>query len=140
MVKEKKKVDMWLKKRGIIWVKADSLECGELTTFVFLPLPPSNTVDNTKDHDEDEEETIQRGLDTYPEDKDRQNVAGGATGAGAGGSATGTTVEKGNEVLIMNAKNDDRTTSFFSQPGILAGKKLIDGGMGNMEQRWWWCM
>lgn len=72
---------------------------------------------DTKDHDEDEE-TIQRGLDTYPEDKDRQNVGGSATGTSSGGA-----VEKGNEVLIMNAKNDDRTTSFFSQPGILAGKK-----------------
>jgi len=26
----------------------------------------------------------------------------------------------GNDVLIMNAKNEDRTTSFFAQPGILA--------------------
>lgn len=68
---------------------------------------------------DDDEETIQRGLDTYPEDKDRQNIGAGATG----GSSSGT-VEKGNEVLIMNAKNEDRTTSFFSQPGILAGKDL----------------
>ena len=28
----------------------------------------------------------------------------------------------GSGVLIMNAKNDDRTASFFAQPGILAGK------------------
>lgn len=28
----------------------------------------------------------------------------------------------GNEVLIMNAKSEDRTASFFAQPGILAGK------------------
>lgn len=28
----------------------------------------------------------------------------------------------GNEVLIMNANDDDRTASFFAQPGILAGK------------------
>lgn len=28
----------------------------------------------------------------------------------------------GNEVLIMNTKNEDRPTSFFAQPGILAGK------------------
>ena len=27
----------------------------------------------------------------------------------------------GNEVLIMNANDDDRTASFFAQPGILAG-------------------
>lgn len=27
----------------------------------------------------------------------------------------------GNEVLIMNANDEDRTTSFFAQPGILAG-------------------
>lgn len=26
------------------------------------------------------------------------------------------------DVSIMNAKNEDRTTSFFAQPGILAGK------------------
>lgn len=31
----------------------------------------------------------------------------------------------GNEVLIMNTKNDERPTSFFAQPGILAGKYLI---------------
>lgn len=43
---------------------------------------------------------------------------------GAGGAATGTGSSGvvGNEVHIMNAKNEDRTTSFFSQPGILAGK------------------
>lgn len=28
----------------------------------------------------------------------------------------------GNEVLIMNTKSEDRTASFFAQPGILAGK------------------
>lgn len=55
---------------------------------------------------------MHRGLDPYPEDKDA-NRQGGSAGA----------PEKGNEVLIMNAKNDDRTTSFFSQPGILAGNK-----------------
>lgn len=32
----------------------------------------------------------------------------------------------GNEVLIMNANDDDRTASFFAQPGILAGKFLND--------------
>lgn len=32
----------------------------------------------------------------------------------------------GNEVLIMNTKNDERQTSFFAQPGILAGKYFID--------------
>ena len=69
--------------------------------------------------DEDEDHTIHRGLDPYPEDKDRQNAGGsGATSGSAG-------VDKGNEVLIMNAKNEDRTTSFFSQPGILAGKKQM---------------
>lgn len=26
------------------------------------------------------------------------------------------------DVSIMNAKNEDRTTSFFAQPGILAGE------------------
>lgn len=31
----------------------------------------------------------------------------------------------GNEVLIMNTKNDERPTSFFAQPGILAGKYFI---------------
>lgn len=59
-------------------------------------------------------------MDTYPEEKDPNNRQGGA--AIGGGSSTGGAAEKGNEVLIMNAKNDDRTTSFFSQPGILAGK------------------
>ena len=29
----------------------------------------------------------------------------------------------GNEVLIMNTKNEDRPTSFFAQPGILAGEQ-----------------
>lgn len=28
----------------------------------------------------------------------------------------------GSGVLIMNAKNEDRTASFFAQPGILAGE------------------
>lgn len=32
---------------------------------------------------------------------------------------------EGNEVLIMNTKNEDRPTSFFAQPGILAGMLLI---------------
>jgi hypothetical protein len=31
----------------------------------------------------------------------------------------------GNEVLIMNTKNEDRPTSFFAQPGILAGNFTI---------------
>lgn len=31
----------------------------------------------------------------------------------------------GNEVLIMNTKNEDRPTSFFAQPGILAGKQSL---------------
>lgn len=31
----------------------------------------------------------------------------------------------GNEVFIMDNRNDDRTASFFAQPGILAGKYLI---------------
>lgn len=31
----------------------------------------------------------------------------------------------GNEVLIMNTKSEDRTTSFFAQPGILAGKSSV---------------
>lgn len=30
-----------------------------------------------------------------------------------------------NEVLIMDTKNEDRTTSFFAQPGILAGKLFL---------------
>lgn len=30
----------------------------------------------------------------------------------------------GNDVSVMNAKNDERTTSFFAQPGILAGECL----------------
>lgn len=30
----------------------------------------------------------------------------------------------GNEVLIMNTKNEDRPTSFFAQPGILAGEQF----------------
>lgn len=29
----------------------------------------------------------------------------------------------GNEVLIMNTKNEDRPASFFAQPGILAGTR-----------------
>lgn len=28
----------------------------------------------------------------------------------------------GNEVFIMDNRNEDRTASFFAQPGILAGK------------------
>ena len=31
-----------------------------------------------------------------------------------------------NEVLIMNTKNEDRPTSFFAQPGILAGLYIIN--------------
>lgn len=31
----------------------------------------------------------------------------------------------GSGVLIMNAKNEDRTASFFAQPGILAGKLIL---------------
>lgn len=87
---------------------------GELTNVFHFLVPAATTVD-TKD-----EETIQRGLDTYPEEKDPNNRQGGAA---IGGGSSGGAAEKGNEVLIMNAKNDDRTTSFFSQPGILAGKK-----------------
>lgn len=69
-------------------------------------------------NDEDEDETVHRGLDPYPVDKD--NVGG----SGASSPGTTKTVEKGNEVFIMN-KNEDRTTSFFSQPGILAGKESL---------------
>jgi hypothetical protein len=29
---------------------------------------------------------------------------------------------RGNDVQIMNAKPDERMTSFFAQPGILAGQ------------------
>jgi hypothetical protein len=32
------------------------------------------------------------------------------------------------DVLIMNTKNDERPTSFFAQPGILAGEYLLRGG------------
>ena len=34
----------------------------------------------------------------------------------------------GNDVYIMNTKNEERATSFFAQPGILAGtyKKLAE--------------
>lgn len=45
---------------------------------------------------------------------DSNNPYGG-TGTGTGGSGS-----SGNGVLIMNAKNEDRTASFFAQPGILA--------------------
>lgn len=31
----------------------------------------------------------------------------------------------GSGVLIMNAKNEDRTASFFAQPGILAGESIL---------------
>lgn len=42
---------------------------------------------------------------------------------------SGTNIDKSPEtnkdtVSIMNAKNEDRTTSFFAQPGILAGKLI----------------
>lgn len=33
----------------------------------------------------------------------------------------------GNGVLIMDTKNENRQTSFFAQPGILAGKKEKKG-------------
>lgn len=36
-------------------------------------------------------------------------------------SAPGIENTNNNEVLIMNTKNEDRPTSFFAQPGILAG-------------------
>ncbi|XP_055381819.1 syndecan isoform X3 [Condylostylus longicornis] len=62
-------------------------------------------------------------------DKNRhdQDIGGG----GAGGNLAGSDIDHnkptdqqtnggGNDVLIMNAKNEDRTTSFFAQPGILA--------------------
>lgn len=45
-----------------------------------------------------------------------------------GESGTGKTTSSietnppGNEVFIMNNRNEDRTYSFFAQPGILAGK------------------
>lgn len=31
----------------------------------------------------------------------------------------------GNEVFIMDNRNEDRTASFFAQPGILAGKYFL---------------
>lgn len=37
------------------------------------------------------------------------------------GTGKENTGSEGNEVLIMNTKNEDRPTSFFAQPGILAG-------------------
>lgn len=46
---------------------------------------------------------------------DSNNPYGSGTGTGTGGSGS-----SGNGVLIMNAKNEDRTASFFAQPGILA--------------------
>lgn len=49
------------------------------------------------------------------------NVEGG-TGHGSGGSGghDSNNPYGGSGVLIMNAKNEDRTASFFAQPGILA--------------------
>jgi hypothetical protein len=35
---------------------------------------------------------------------------------------TDSTGSGSDNVLIMNTSNEDRTTSFFAQPGILAGK------------------
>lgn len=35
---------------------------------------------------------------------------------------TEVSIGSGNGVLIMDAKNENRQTSFFAQPGILAGK------------------
>lgn len=37
---------------------------------------------------------------------------------------------EGNEVLIMNTKNEDRPTSFFAQPGILAGMLKFSQSFG----------
>lgn len=48
---------------------------------------------------------------------------GTGTGGGAGGQGHGHDSNNpygGSGVLIMNAKNEDRTASFFAQPGILA--------------------
>lgn len=81
--------------------------------------------------DADGDETIQRGLDKHPDDKDSTRLGVGAGGTTSSGGAT----DKGNEVFIMNAKNDDRTTSFFSQPGILAGEKMGKKWVQNRQRR-----
>lgn len=74
----------------------------------------------------------------------------GSGGSSTTGGSSGTVDNKGNEVHIMNAKNEDRTTSFFSQPGILAGKirvaekwlvvgvgSAMESGLGSAFAYWW---
>lgn len=56
------------------------------------------------------------GTGTGGHDSNNPYGAGTGTGTGTGGSSG----SSGNGVLIMNAKNEDRTASFFAQPGILA--------------------
>lgn len=57
---------------------------------------------------------------------DSNNNAGLGVGSGSGSGSGGISgldkTATGNEVLIMNANSDDRTASFFAQPGILAGE------------------
>lgn len=48
------------------------------------------------------------------------NVVEGGTGHGGSGGHDSNNPYGGSGVLIMNAKNEDRTASFFAQPGILA--------------------
>lgn len=52
----------------------------------------------------------------------------GVDGEGEGGAAPGgggqTDKEDTNDVFIMNTKHEDRATSFFAQPGILAGNLI----------------
>jgi len=57
--------------------------------------------------------TPNRGLDTAIDSINPTNVPVDTSG-GANGN---------DNVLIMNTKNEDRQTSFFAQPGILAGKQ-----------------
>lgn len=69
---------------------------------------------------------LDTNINSLPPNSNSDIDIGVRTGSGTGTS--GINPEKtltGNEVLIMNASNDDRTASFFAQPGILAGEFLL---------------
>lgn len=60
-------------------------------------------------------------INSLPPNSNSNIDIGLGSDSGNGGSSPEKTIT-GNEVLIMNANSDDRTASFFAQPGILAGE------------------
>lgn len=67
---------------------------------------------------------LDTNINSLPPNSNSNIDIGLGSDSGNGGSSPEKTIT-GNEVLIMNANSDDRTASFFAQPGILAGEWIV---------------